>query len=298
MLASHSNISFLPETGFIRRYLVPGKLQSTFEADGIAGVKTELAEDTRIARLELDPETLCNHQVDSSNSLDVTVYEEILTKTSNNECKIVGDKDPKLVETLDVVLSLWPNSKIIHIFRDPRDVYLSKKKAAWSKNNSRYYNILASAAQFRIGRLFEQDYGAETIRPLCYETLLSQPESTLTELCEWLGIQFEPGMLEFGQAAAQLVSKDEMQWKSETLGPLLKKNSNKWQQELTANETRLVESACREAMSVGGYEPDNRRVGVAGRLIGAGFGFACGFAIRLFVNQQRKRNRSVIKRLG
>ena len=45
-----------------------------------------------------------------------------------------------------------------------------------------------------------------------------------------------------------------MQWKKETLGPLLTENSGKWKAELTTWEAALTERVCGEAFDTMHYE--------------------------------------------
>ena len=48
-------------------------------------------------------------------------------------------------------------------------------------------------------------------------------------------------MLSFNKSSKKLFFDDEISWKSQTFGPLLANNSNKWKNELPSNEILLCE---------------------------------------------------------
>ena len=49
--------------------------------------------------------------------------------------------------------------------------------------------------------------------------------------------------------AKKLVSKSELSWKKETLGPLLRNNLNKWEKELSKKEIVLIQLCCKEIIN-------------------------------------------------
>jgi len=103
MFAAHPNVGFLPESAFLRRYVYRGNLHSAYGLGGKKAVIKILEQDEKFARTGL-----------------------------NNLW--IGDKDPRLVEFLPLVKTLFPDAHVIQVIRDPRDVLVSKKKAAWSKD--------------------------------------------------------------------------------------------------------------------------------------------------------------------
>ena len=62
-------------------------------------------------------------------------YRNILEEFARLEGKSrFGEKTPSNVRYLDRVLHIFPNAKIIHIVRDPRDVVASLGRANWASN--------------------------------------------------------------------------------------------------------------------------------------------------------------------
>ena len=135
MLNVHKDISFPPETYFIRYYLI-----KKYNYDS---VKNKLIEDKNLKKLNLDLVDLVN----ASNSLK-DFYVSLLNSYVNRKNKhFAGDKDPKNVECLRVIKENFPYSLIIHIYRDPRAVIASRIKAKWSMSRPFWQQLLAYKAQ-------------------------------------------------------------------------------------------------------------------------------------------------------
>ncbi len=260
MLNAHSEVFFLPETGFFRKYVVTGKISQAVQQHGMSGLTDCLAKDARIKRLgpdligDIEKQGLLKDSADFEVA-DKLIY-EFLHKSLHEGLheRITGDKDPKLIEHIDVLKSLWPTSKVIHIYRDPRDVLLSKKKAKWSQSQSNFGRLIANVAQFSMAAKAENKFGRSEIHTVRYESLINNPQSVLREICEWLDIKFEDRMLAHQKSAQELVFKDELQWKSEVLGPVLPSNTGKWQKELSTFEAEWTAQSCAQAMEAGSYE--------------------------------------------
>jgi hypothetical protein len=179
----------------------------------------------------------------------------VLFRSGRHETGWLGDKDPRCIEFLPLLASLFSDMRVLHIIRDPRDVLASKKKAAWSRDASVLRHVFANRVQLKMGRRWGEKLFGDAYMELFYEDLICEPEKELTRVCELLGLDFDARMLEFGASGRQLVSESEMQWKKETLGPLLRGNRGKWKGCLSDFETALAERACAETMRVGNYDP-------------------------------------------
>ncbi|KZX84978.1 hypothetical protein A3715_03980 [Oleiphilus sp. HI0009] len=253
MLASHSEVTFVPETSMLRRFVFGGKLG---KAEDIAVNQELLWSDEKVKRLGLS-------EGDFDEGLKpAQLYEQIITKGVST--LYVGDKDPKLIEYLPLLVATFPESVIVHIKRDPRDVLASKKKADWSKSRPSSMHIAAGYAQEKAFQSFKMRSGFKNIVEVVYEDLISDPESVLREVCAQMEITFERRMLNFGAASEKLVSQEEMQWKGETLGPLLTNNANKWMAQLTPFEIVVCEG-------VNSVESSAQSVSLANRCKGAFF---------------------------
>ncbi len=254
MLAAHSRLAFPPETSFIRRYIADKRLESIWNKGGRKALDKTISEDPKLQRLSVDfaplVEVFGNYQ---PGRRDMMFYEAILDATAEEQNKLwAGDKDPKSIELLPVIHNYWPQTHIVHIIRDPRDVLVSKNKAKWAASRQNWQHIFANRIQLKLGRHEGRKFFGELYHEIRYSDLLQNPEETLHRLCDKLDIEYEPAMLDFSETAKQLVSKEEESWKKETMGPLLKSNPGKWKSELKSAETALTELVCREGIEHSG----------------------------------------------
>jgi len=254
MIGANSNVSMSPETGFIRRYLI----SSIFNRANIKVSSEELNNDTHLKRLNIDFK-------EYGEVIDVYPFFQELSKTSG--FRYLGEKDPKLIESLSALNELFPDCRVLHIYRDPRDVYLSKKKASWSSEQSVFRKLLASSAQIKLLNRFKNSTNKSEIFEIKYEDLISNPKKVLNSVCHYLQVGFEDKMLDFQDVSKLLVAKDELSWKKETFGPLLSSNSRKWVNELSDEEVYLVQLCNREIFKLGKYEFSNVKLPFFKRII-------------------------------
>lgn len=73
-----------------------------------------------------------------------------------------------------------------------------------------------------------------------YSTLVERPSTTLELLCDFLGLTFEPAMLDDFQSAASSVIESEEAWKSSNRGPLENKNRTKFMERFNEEERRHI----------------------------------------------------------
>lgn len=133
--------------------------------------------------------------------------------------------------------ALFPEAKIIHLLRDPRDVARSSIGMGWAGNS--YYG-----ASHWIGT--EQDWDAAAIPAtqvltVHYETLMANLEPELTRICEFLGLAFDPAMLTY--------------YENSTYGPPDPGIAQKWKVKASPREVALIEGRVGPLLEARGYEP-------------------------------------------
>lgn len=249
ILTSHSQIAIPPETGFVR-----GQVLSHKNKEERGDFQDYCVQNPKLERIK----SVFEEDPAKTYASPLAFYQDFLTRYLQEDNKaLIGDKDPRLVEYVTGVSSLFPEAKFIHLIRDPRDVLLSKKKAAWSKSKPSWYHIFANYIQLKLGEQQGGKLGQERYLSLIYEQLLENPEKTAKRVCDFLNVSYEKEMLSFQDKAKKLVSEEEKQWKKETFGPLLKNNSGKWKGKLSNQEVALTECLCKQAFQLGGYHKSN-----------------------------------------
>lgn len=140
---------------------------------------------------------------------------------------------------IDRILDLWPDTKLIFLVRDPRDVCRSCVGMGWYGN-----------AALAFPKWLEPINHWERIRPdlpddrwtmIRYEDLLRDPESQLTKCARLLGVDYHPDMLGFHESSSY-----------ERLDPKL---AEQWKHKMTPRCAELIEAQCDQRMRAYGYEP-------------------------------------------
>jgi hypothetical protein len=111
-----------------------------------------------------------------------------------------GDKSLNTERYADPIFEAYPGARILHMIRDPRDRYASvltrwKYRRGGIGSGTAMWLSSAKLAE-RHQQRFPDHY--KVIR---YETLATQPEKTLREVCAFIGEDYSPAMLSMEGAA-------------------------------------------------------------------------------------------------
>lgn len=122
----------------------------------------------------------------------------------HNKCRW-GDKTPRYTRFPYVINRLFPRCKFVHIIRDGRDVALSLARQRWGANH--WYRGL-EFWQDTVTRTRDmlRMLPCERVHELRFEDLVENPDSSMHHVCEFLGIEYESGMIrDYQEHAAEKV---------------------------------------------------------------------------------------------
>lgn len=245
LLNQHSHISipsmeshFIPS--FIERYGLGANLK---DKEKLREIYQDFCRTTfyinfhRIGRI-LSWETLqSNSEIQDWPSLIAFIFKYYADKEGEF---LWGDKTPAYLHKLDLLLALFPHSKIIHIVRDPRDYVLSVNKT-WGRS------MLRAAQRWRDAMLDvrEKKIPEYQYRTVFYEELLENPHQNLSTLCEFLGVAFEDHMTKLNKA-----SEKEGDAKGKT--SIVSTNKQKFLTQIPPRKLKQIESIiCDQAQALG-----------------------------------------------
>jgi len=270
MLCAHPQVACLPETSAVRRLLVTRQLENAFRQGGTELAARLLENDQRLRFLDIDWCEFINRidVAEDSQPAKAWYVELLREELTAAKARYVLDKDPRLVEHIRWLHREFPQSHVVHVIRDPRDVLASKLAADWSKNRHWLKHVVANQVQFRAGCRHGSELPKAQYHEVVYEHLLRDPATELGRLTRRLDIPYDDSMLSFGNAAKKLVRPDEMSWKKETLGPLMTDNTQKWETKLNSLQIFVTNLACREAILRAGQPIDNVKIPIAARVLG------------------------------
>lgn len=159
---------------------------------------------------------------------------------------IWAEKTPNNIYCAAQFLDAYPEGRFIQVLRDGRDVCMSlnrRRNFSPSKAVSRW--ISAVEAGLRIA-----DH--DRVYTLRYENLVHDPESTLKSVLEWLGLSFEPSMLDF-------TAKNEISVHGYAEQPIHSDSAFRWKKEwsdLDSGARQFLDLSLHKHLIATGYEED------------------------------------------
>lgn len=249
MLAAHSRLSCGAETHFFRK-LSPTDAQRisaretwpTAAVDFVTSIRhTGFVSSESKALLEkyqLDAasvEAYLREKEPSVANVLASVTELYMAKRQKQRWV---EKTPDHLLHMGMLRKYFPNSPVIRIVRDPRDVALSLMKVPWGvKRFSEgifYWDRLEKSSR----DFFERDRLSLTIR---FEDLVSSPTDTLKAVCDFIGESFEAAMLDTSNTGAEINTRN-VPWKSKVSQALDASRATAWKKALSPRENQLAEA--------------------------------------------------------
>jgi adenylylsulfate kinase len=126
---------------------------------------------------------------------DASIYSTILKHLldSHNK-KIIGEMESSSWTKIPLFLDMFPNGKAFLIIRDLRDVLMSFKKVTIAPGNDyliALFNVIGAMDYF----LDCQKKFPDRFYGIRYEALKENPEREIKKVCQFLGVEYEPGMI-------------------------------------------------------------------------------------------------------
>ncbi len=192
VLASHPNISMVRRTNYWRWFY--GRFGDLSIEKNLDRLLERMLSYKRIAPLHPDGNRIRKEFLQGEQSYGrlFGLFHE--HNAERNEKSRWGDKSLHTEHHVDTVLKEYPQAKIIHTIRDPRDRYASVRKR-FSADNPR---LGASTARLinsiRIGKRNLKEY-PENYAIIRFEDLVLKPERTARIICDFIGEDYDPAML-------------------------------------------------------------------------------------------------------
>jgi hypothetical protein len=119
-----------------------------------------------------------------------------------------GDKTPRYMRAMPRISRALPEARFIHLIRDGRDVALSQRERVIDDEDV----TMAAMAERWQRRIAAAREGAAEVRPgiymeVRYEDLVGDTETTLREICDFVGLEFDPAMLDYHRRAGDRLAE-------------------------------------------------------------------------------------------
>jgi hypothetical protein len=179
-------------------------------------------------------------------------------------CNRACVKFPVDIGHIPELIAWFPDCRIIHITRDPRAMAMSKTndpfgtavkavqhpRFAWLIRKLAIWFVIAQYR--RTARVHRRFRNLSNYRLFRYEDLLAEPERTLNQLCEFIGVQFREDLLhpERGRHEHQASSLTGRQQKAFDVAAAVR-----WQETISRLDRWFITSLTRRSMKALGYDP-------------------------------------------
>jgi sulfotransferase family protein len=166
-----------------------------------------------------------------------------------------GDKTPAYMQHLELLDRVFPEAQYVHILRDGRDAGLSfmdmRRKPRFNLGRPRRLAEFACAWRFEIegARRLGERLGAARYLELRYEDLVAEPEARLRDVSEFLGLEFQPGMLEYHRDVDPTQLQDHPR-----LAEPPRKDVRRWQEQMRPHDLELFEAIASRLLDLFGYD--------------------------------------------
>ena len=183
-----------------------------------------------------------------------------------------GEKTPRHVFRIAEILAVYPDAKVICMVRDPRAVVASYRdwknqgglrraegdadyQAAIRADEERArnsYHIVLATMMWRgaanAGFEAQTRFTPERARLVRYEDVTDDPEATLRSVSDWLGIGFDPAMLEIPLHNSSTIRFTEQAGVSSA-------PRDRWSEVLSDREISVVQKVAGATLRDAGYKP-------------------------------------------
>jgi hypothetical protein len=132
---------------------------------------------------------------------------------------------------------IFPQARFIHLLRDARDCAKSAVSACFAGNV--YHGLEPWMNSEESWDRVRPRLAPDQFLEVRYEELVSDPAGVLTSICKFLGLSFEPQMLDLSAT---------------TYEPPSPRFANQWRRGMSARDVQLVEARVGPMMAARGYE--------------------------------------------
>ncbi|MBX7224911.1 MAG: sulfotransferase [Chitinophagales bacterium] len=165
----------------------------------------------------------------------------------------VGEKTPAHIYYAEEIFKHCPNAKFIITVRDPRAIALSEMvKLAENKRRNARFNLFSFIARWEsahiLAKKWVKKYGSHQVKYVKYEDIVLHPEETVRSLCSFVGVDFQPLMLEVGVVNSSFKDKEQTDKKFNT------ENLDRWRTGLDETQIAVIQHHLSDSMKELGYD--------------------------------------------
>ena len=197
-LASHPNIA-IPEVGSNMWTYFYGQYGDLRRPENLESCLQAMLRYKHVRFLDPDPDRI-RREFKEGNQTYASLFDLFLMHYAERRGKPRWGAQTGLIESYaDHLFSSYPGVKVIHMVRDPRDRYQASLEK-WPDGRGRAGGAVARwryslALAERNSRRYPDDY--LVVR---FESMVEDPEAVVRSVCAFIGEEFQPAMMDMGDA--------------------------------------------------------------------------------------------------
>ncbi len=247
MLNAHPEVAVPPESRFITEFHgTPASASAELFVAALAKHKMFATWDLPIAAVEAEIRELGAEPT----------YPDLVAATFRAYARthgktIWGDKTPRYVQRIDLISTLWPDARFIHLIRDGRDVALSYADVRFGPKT------VGSAARLwatrvRAGRVAGRALPPGRYLEVRYEDLVEDAAGKVKEICGFLDLEFDAAMLDYTERARDSVLPRAALYNPNVTRPPARTRA--WQTSMAPRAVAAFEAVAGDVLADLGYE--------------------------------------------
>ncbi|RMG39436.1 MAG: sulfotransferase [Planctomycetota bacterium] len=167
--------------------------------------------------LDLAPPTFSVTAPTEARAIWEQIARAYLARVGRPAVRCFGDKTPENTSRIRRIREVFPEARILFLYRDGRDVAVSLSGVPWLRCGI-YGGLMVWLYYYRFLRE-ELDRAQPDVLPLCYETIVADPESAFRRILEFLELPYEPAVAR-GHGNRDGIPVRELAWKARALEPI------------------------------------------------------------------------------
>ena len=262
VLAAHPNLQVSAETKLVIELYFKFRNVKTWNEKKLLELFNFVFTLPRVKYIEIDKDKLKSDILNIGNNANLArlikiVYLNINTYYTKDKIIWIGDKTPNYSiqkHYLKIFKELFPQTKVVHLVRDYRDHYLSVQKV-----NFKFKQRAIVAYRWIYSyNIITNEFKGDSYYYIRHEDLVSEPEKYLTQVCNFLGIEYKSEILEFYKIKdkiMELVPKDLYEkFHSRLLQPITDKYIYGWKTKMDKSIVKDMDEIVGEYAEKLGYE--------------------------------------------